>query len=1833
MPSPTLKTVRSLKDLTLEACAAINTHLNTSSSPLVAKHDLKPLTVELRLLGGTLYSLECFITELVTCNDPSTDSTLGFTPSASGSASENEPEWPLIDGCELLVNALKSFHPYATSDGIKAARLSLLDIRSKLAFVLGSSESLDDLTLQFSLLGSNPISELMVQREQGPGAAESPTQTRYDDEDREPTPEDVSAWLTILNSSDHNREPAEYNRETALVQSRRITEPKYRTAATKWPKYAEMYWQKLRPQVCSLFRIQKSYSFVQWALEYARETYPRTLGSMALSPRLLLELTDALCDGSISSLHIAAALGLPNLCRDLLSMGADINQSSLIGTPLFCALMGSKVLVNRMEPESWTSLLMGGDFSVNQGATTLLLIDAGADCTFRYHWKNATEEISLAGLAFWAAMTSKHEAIFTRIVKGGGNLDTAFNLLLKREALIKRGQLHRTRLARLLTYVYDLTLLDVERDRSEYAELQNLVSKVMSHTNAKFAPSPEGKIETLSDGRFPEAVRNAVLDFNVMLVERLIKDPRFDPNLPGDSLRHSGTILHMATEGSQLEIMDILIRAGADLRARDSNGRTPIMVVEEVSPLAKLVLEHSAPTYDTDKRGRTIWHLAAATNDTELLKFLWDNDPFKARNLEVVCERGCTPLMASFTYISTLEALPKGSKEIVPSAARFLLDNCQGYMKAQNSEKLACWAIEWGSLALLQKIFDLAPQINAKSGLLLRSLNISASPDLVALVLDKCQGLEQFPDGTTAAETVITNVKLVHTRFGFFKPSAHPSCFPSMTRSAYMQLLTPEVLRSRDDEGRGLWARFCDGVLRMLDGPSAEHPSNLYFLSGFIRMAISCLVERGALANYERETGQWAIARIALAARIKKGGSKSQRLPWERWQLPFVSATLEALMDYGKDHDHGHHRSKRIRNEQYTDSVDAALLVQEAVALRQPGLVKLLVQTGIDVHKPWDGLVYKSIFETFLYDWPVDNTMIHPLLSNTKPQEILSRQHDTFKVILCLPGVAVAVEVVGQLIERGMDVNHFFRGSAADKPMVVEAISESKPEIASLLIERGADPSLAQPNGYNALIAAADFGQVVVLEAIIEKIENMPGDFNWLCTYEKEGDVYNALQLAAAGGHRDFVSTLLEATPLDREINSITPRDGRSPAHLAASSGSLDCVKILMQAGANFQVKDSAGRTPLFLALLNAHQEVIEYLKERLLDLDNDQDLGISLLGPTMSSSSSDSEMTDAPSESNCFQSRPADSIRLGIMIARLIRRQHLSGDSLFKSLLDHASKEDLESAIMPCGCCTLLSYTAAYNLIHPMLELLELGFKGFVASCKKHWPRGYNALLSSCLDIQSLMTYKASNSQEKVCLFFEKCLDAYLQEGRLWFHLPTSPIYAICRGEETHNKLPVECRSKVLQIFINHLSDHAEEYWALMRKSGLADMYDFSSSEDTRTKVLRFAVNLRSQFADTNYPGLMRPDDSRVTALHGIAKSFSKLEMVLADCTAYFDMTRLLVKNGADVNAQNGALSTPLHLAAQLGCAAWAEVLLQQGADPNIQDATGASPLARAVASGSLDMVRCLLAHGADPETFTGIAVGSQEDMDVLNEMIRLGLDPYCGTDGKSFLSHMIIDSPHSRSYVLNGNFDFYRLAEHEPFFLGTVLRGEYELKAVLRRLPQECRAHFVNYEPQHGICAGRLAIRAERLDYLELLLDAGFDVEREWCNEGSALMWAGSIGASESFKLLVRRGARLSYSTTDSRGQRIVRSATKATKAYPKLLQWLLVGRHSETKGLEQHPGHLAPMKPWSGPRKAAYRLTGAGDQYPWLRTETMMGYLGREARLRRNFRGKVLPVSFFE
>ena len=79
-------------------------------------------------------------------------------------------------------------------------------------------------------------------------------------------------------------------------------------------------------------------------------------------------------------------------------------------------------------------------------------------------------------------------------------------------------------------------------------------------------------------------------------------------------------------------------------------------------------------------------------------------------------------------------------------------------------------------------------------------------------------------------------------------------------------------------------------------------------------------------------------------------------------------------------------------------------------------------------------------------------------------------------------------------------------------------------------------------------------------------------------------------------------------------------------------------------------------------------------------------------------------------------------------------------------------------------------------------------------------------------------------------------------------------------------------------------------------------------------------------------------------------------------------DVVRVLAQSGANVNANDGVKRcTPLHMAARRGNLEIAEALLDCGADIDARDSLGDTPLRRAVNCDKIQVASLLLARGAD--------------------------------------------------------------------------------------------------------------------------------------------------------------------------------------------------------------------------------------------------------------------------
>jgi ankyrin repeat protein len=80
---------------------------------------------------------------------------------------------------------------------------------------------------------------------------------------------------------------------------------------------------------------------------------------------------------------------------------------------------------------------------------------------------------------------------------------------------------------------------------------------------------------------------------------------------------------------------------------------------------------------------------------------------------------------------------------------------------------------------------------------------------------------------------------------------------------------------------------------------------------------------------------------------------------------------------------------------------------------------------------------------------------------------------------------------------------------------------------------------------------------------------------------------------AAQSNNTATLDELLNANP---ELINLPGPCGRTPLHFAASSGSLEATKMLLQKGANINARDQYGCTPLLLTVYGFQTEIVKLL-------------------------------------------------------------------------------------------------------------------------------------------------------------------------------------------------------------------------------------------------------------------------------------------------------------------------------------------------------------------------------------------------------------------------------------------------------------------------------------------------------------------------------------------------------------------------------------------------------------------------------------------------------------
>jgi ankyrin repeat protein len=215
--------------------------------------------------------------------------------------------------------------------------------------------------------------------------------------------------------------------------------------------------------------------------------------------------------------------------------------------------------------------------------------------------------------------------------------------------------------------------------------------------------------------------------------------------------------------------------------------------------------------------------------------------------------------------------------------------------------------------------------------------------------------------------------------------------------------------------------------------------------------------------------------------------------------------------------------------------------------------------------------------------------------------EVFIEQEANLDVMLEIPGfhgsplIAAAeggyLDIAKRLIQKGAKCDQ--RNNKGSTPMCMSAV-ENHAEMAKLLIDAGADPTLAQDSGWAPIHKCYDLIEPlkVLLDAGVNVDSSSPDG--------------TPLYLAAYHNHLDAVKLILSYKPF---VDTRCPEGdfwdtGYTALHMAAYNGSTEMIRMLLEAGADSNIKTPKGASPLIVAAVKKREESIKILLEYNVDLE-----------------------------------------------------------------------------------------------------------------------------------------------------------------------------------------------------------------------------------------------------------------------------------------------------------------------------------------------------------------------------------------------------------------------------------------------------------------------------------------------------------------------------------------------------------------------------------------------------------------------------------------------------
>ena len=410
---------------------------------------------------------------------------------------------------------------------------------------------------------------------------------------------------------------------------------------------------------------------------------------------------------------------------------------------------------------------------------------------------------------------------------------------------------------------------------------------------------------------------------------------------------------------------------------------------------------------------------------------------------------------------------------------------------------------------------------------------------------------------------------------------------------------------------------------------------------------------------------------------------------------------------------------------------------------------------------------------------------------------------------------------------------------------------------------------------------------------------------------------------------------------------------GKTTLHVAAFASNFEATQMLIEHTADINARDNRGCTPLHYAVVedeldsqDDHFRCVQLLLERGADADAQNNRGTTPLHLAASDSDIDEKIVQILIEN--VTNINLRNVQGQTALHKAVRR----GDTDITSIiLNHGADVDAQDN----GGSTPL-HLAISDASLPYVEqavglLLKHG-----ANINLRNGQGQTALHKASLRgdpeiIQLLLDHDAD-------------ADALDDEPRNLTQSRSSEAVQLALGCHANTNIQDNEGQTPLHTAVEAMGYGMSDGHCNVIRS----LLDHHAKVDARDRNQLTPLHLASRYGNAKGAQLLLERGASVhvrnkwkTLLHEV------LESGFPFWAHHLEFTRLLLNHGADVDAQDDSLSTPLHLASCKGLPKATMLLLEHGANVQMQNSDGRTPLHCVAQYRHLDTMRLLLGHNAN--------------------------------------------------------------------------------------------------------------------------------------------------------------------------------------------------------------------------------------------------------------------------